>query len=394
MSAAPGSGIGARAMLDAVAYASIFVFGIVMALLGAVMPVLTSQLSLGLDAVGMLFLVTNASMLAASLVVGPVMDRAGLKAPLAVGAVLVAIALILIARAAALHDVVVGVAALGFGGGALNAGANTLVADLHEDPERKAAALNLLGVFFGFGALVLPLSIGVLLSSVGLAALLGAGALLCTATAIAVFALRFPAPKQARGFPLAEMGRFLGVPLVLAFAFLLFFQSGNEFLLGGYFTTFLTRDLAMPIEYASYVLAGYWAAIMAARVLLSGLVLRFGAHRVVAGGALLASCGALVVAAAPDPAVAVAGVLVIGFALAGIFPTVLGLAGAAFSDHSGTVFGILFTIALTGGMTMPWVAGHLAEAAGLRMVFVLAAVNFVAIAVLNSVARRAMRAAG
>jgi len=52
------------------------------------------------------------------------------------------------------------------------------------------------------------------------------------------------------------------------------------------------------------------------------------------------------------------------------------------------VFGILFTVALSGGMLMPWVAGHLAEAAGLRAVFVLAAANFAAIAVLTGLAKR------
>lgn len=70
---------GDAAMLDRIAYAGMFVFGIVMALLGAVMPVLTARLSLGLDDVGTLFLVTNGAMLAASLLVGPAMDRFGLK---------------------------------------------------------------------------------------------------------------------------------------------------------------------------------------------------------------------------------------------------------------------------------------------------------------------------
>jgi hypothetical protein len=34
-------------------------------------------------------------------------------------------------------------------------------------------------------------------------------------------------------------------------------------------------------------------------------------------------------------------------------------------------------------MTMPWAAGHIAERAGIRAVFVLASANFIAIAVLG-----------
>ncbi|HSL20555.1 MAG TPA: MFS transporter [Vicinamibacterales bacterium] len=366
--------------LDAVAFAGMFVFGIVMALVGAAMPVLTERLSLGLDDAGTLFLVTNAAMLAASLLVGPVMDRAGMKAPIAAGVTLVAIALLVISTVSRMGDLLLALACLGFGGGAVNASTNTLVADLHEDPQGKASALNLLGVFFGFGALLLPFSIGVLLSRVGLGGVLVGGAVLCAITGLVAVALRFPAPKQPQGLAFAAMPRFLRMPVVLALAFLLFFESGNEFVLGGYFTTFLIREFAVPVERASYLLAGYWGAIMMSRLFLSRAVLRIGAHRVVTGGAVLATAGALGVSVAPGASVAAGGILLTGLALAGIFPTVLSVAGARFSEHSGTVFGLLFTAALTGGMTMPWLAGHLAAGAGLRSVFVLAAVGFVGVA--------------
>lgn len=376
------------ALLDGIAFAGMFVFGIVMALLGAVMPSLSTRLSLGLDNVATLFLVTNGAMLATSVVVGPAIDRYGIKAPLGAGGFLVALSLVLLVNASRLRELLPAVAVLGIGGGALNASTNTLVADLHDDPVRKAAALNVLGVFFGFGALLLPFSIGALLSRVGLGALLAATSGLCAAIGLAALMMRFPPAKQAHGWPLADMRQFVRLPFVLALAFLLFFQSGNEFILGGYFATFLTQQLGAAVGTASYLLAAYWASIMASRVLLSGVLVRLGPHRIVLGGAILAATGALIVSAAPTTAVAVIGIVITGLALAGIFPTVLGVAGAAFREHSGTVFGILFTAALTGGMTMPWVAGHLAARFELRTVFLLAAANFGAIAILTVISRR------
>jgi fucose permease len=173
--ASPTPSPGARPLL-ALAHAGMFTFGLVMALIGAVVPTLSGTLSLTLGNVGTMFLAMNFAMLVASLVVGLVMDRAGMKLPLVAGAWLVAMALALIARAASYTMLLPAVACLGFGGGALNTGTNTLVADLYDDPARKAAALNLLGVFFGFGALVLPLSIGVLTSRLGVPSLLFAAA--------------------------------------------------------------------------------------------------------------------------------------------------------------------------------------------------------------------------
>jgi len=384
---------GSTRQLSAIAYAGMFVFGIVMALLGAVLPALSERLMFSLADIGTLFLVMNAAMLVTSLFLGVAMDRFGMKTPLAAGPCLVAAGLLLITRAADYASLLPAVVCLGIGGGALNGATNTLVADLHEDPRRKNAALNLLGVFFGFGALLLPFLFGALLRAAGICRLLQSTALLCLLTGCAALALRFPAPKQPQRLPIDQMPRFLRMPIVLAMAFLLFFQSGNEFLLGGYFSTFLTRVTQTPAELASYLLAAYWASIMAARILLSRILLRAGAFTVIGVSAALAAAGSLLVAVSATIPVAAAGIVLTGAALSGIFPTVLGLAGARFRQHSGSVFGILFTIALSGGMLMPWLAGQLAETIGLRSVFVQAAASFLAIALLNFVVRRLDRPA-
>jgi FHS family glucose/mannose:H+ symporter-like MFS transporter len=376
------------ALLNAAAYAGIFVFGIVMALLGAILAPLAGRLEFQVADIGTLFLVMNGAMLAASVVLGLVMDRFGMKPPLAAGALLVAAALVMVARATAFSDVLSAVVLLGVGGGALNGAANTLVADLHEDPQQKGAALNLLGVFFGFGALLLPFSLGALLARFSFGALLIAAALACTLAGVFAAALDFPVPKQRHRLPVVEIRRFAKHPLVLTFAFLLFFQSGAEFTLGGFTSTYVTRDMAASVAVASWVLAAYWAAIMTARVFLSRAAAGANPYRVLSLCAIGAIVGALLTASAAGPGLATVGIAVTGFSLAGVFPAALGIAGARFETHSGTVFGILFAVALSGGMSVPWAAGQLGGAAGLRWVFVLVAGCFVAILFLSRVGLR------
>jgi fucose permease len=80
-------------------------------------------------------------------------------------------------------------------------------------------------------------------------------------------------------------------------------------------------------------------------------------------------------------------VVALGATLAGIFPAVLGVAGSRFPAHSGTVFGLLFTMALTGGMTLPWVTGQAAAAWGLRRALGLVAAQFLAVAALQWLVR-------
>lgn len=366
-----------------------FVFGIVMALLGAILPPLAGRLRFTVADIGTLFLVMNFGMLVCNLALGLAMDRFGMKLPLALGPLLVGAALLLIIRAEALPDLLPAVALLGIGGGAVNGAANTLVADLHDDPRRKSGALSLLGVFFGFGALFLPIAIGALLARYSLPVLLAASAALCAAAGVFAGSLHFPAPKQRNRLPLAEMPQFLRSGLVLAFAALLFLESGVEFTMGGFISTYLTRDLRVSsLPFASLALAGYWASLMLSRVVLSRIAPRVPPFRILLFSSLGAGIGALGAALAPAPALAALAFVVTGWSLAGIYPTVLGIAGSRFQSHSGTVFGILFAIALTGGMIVPWTAASVAAVAGMRWSFGLVAACFAGIFALGRAGKR------
>jgi fucose permease len=370
------------------AYAGHFLFGIVMALLGAILPALSSRVGMDLSQAGTLFLVMNFCILVSSLGLGPLMDRYGMKPPLVIGPLFTGAALVVVALARQYSQLPWGLALLGLGGGALNSAGNTLVADLHTAPGARAAALNRLGVFYGIGALVIPLAIGLLLDRVGITTILLAAALLSLVVAGGNALAALPPPKHERHVAPGEVARFLRQPFVLVFAALLFFQSGNEFVAGGYASSFLVREAGFSLRAASWALAGYWAALMLARVVLSRLALRVEGFRLLVGCALASAAGTALLAASRHDALAVLAVAWIGAGLAGIFPTALGLVGARYPSYTGTVFGLLLTAALCGGMLLPWLTGQVGDARGLRPALVLVAAQFLVIAALAARARR------
>jgi len=375
--------------LTAACYGGMFVFGIVMAVIGALLP----RLSIGMAQSGNLFLGLTSTMLVSMLCLGPAMDRFGKKTPLALGALLVALALALMAVSRTYESLLAAVALLGVGGGALNGGTNLLIADLHTDPRRKNAALSALGIFFGFGALFLPFVLGSLVELLRLDTILWLAAAPTAAVALLFLALAFPPAKRAQGLSLQEVGRFARHPLVLLFGFLLFFQSGNEFLIGGYTSTYLVREVGLTVPAASYLLAAYWASLMLARVGLAKLLLRAKGPGVVMLSGLGEAAGACLLIFAPSPAFAAAGVVLLGVSFASVYPTVLGLAGARFEEASGTVFGLLFAIALFGGMLVPWSAGRIAAGSGIRGALALAAFGGLMISVLQALIARRLRVA-
>ena len=364
------------------ACAGMFVFGIVMAILGAILPGLFARVGFDKGAAGNLFLYMNFAMLLMSLFFGPIVDRFGFKVLLVVCSLLVAGAFLLLSLSSTYSLILVAAVILGFGGGGLNGGTNTLTSDIHE-PEKRGSALNVLGIFFGFGALTIPFLIGVLVELLGLGKILLLATFLSLVPFVLFLLFKFPMGKQARGFPLKEAAKIGRNPLLWLCGFLLFFQSGNEFTIGGWISTYLQESFKIRSATAALVLAGYWAAIMAGRLVSSRIVRVLRNERLVLVSAGLSLAAAVLLRSAPSGALAAFAAVLIGLGFAAIYPTTLAVIGENFPAFSGTAFSVVIAIGLCGGMISPWLAGKIAQTSGLRQGLFLPVLNCAMIIVLQ-----------
>lgn len=379
---------GVRSLMSS-ACAGIFVFGIVMAILGAILPSLFSRIQFDKSQAGNLFFYMNLAMLAMSVFFGPIVDRFGYKVFLALSSLLVALSLVLFNAASTYSFLILAAVLLGFGGGGLNGGSNALTSDLY--PERRSAALNLLGIFFGFGALAIPFLIGTLLGTIGLSTILIIAAFLSLIPFVLFLALSFPKAKQAQGFPLRQAAKVVGHPLLWLCGFLLFFESGNEFTVGGWTSTYLNEYFHLTPKVASFVLAGYWGAIMIGRLIVTRLVRAVKNEALVLGSAILALIAAIIMASSPSGALAGFGAVLIGLGFAAVYPTTLAIVGEAFPALSGTAFSVIFVIGLAGGMIAPWLTGKVAMASSLRQGFFIPVVCCAMIVLIQLVIMRLLK---
>jgi MFS family permease len=237
------------------AWAGIFVFGIVMAVLGAILPSLFERIQFSKSEAGNLFFFMNLAMLGMSVVFGPVVDRFGYRVFLALCCLLVSVSFLVFTVAPTYPLLVLAALFLGLGGGGLNGGSNALTSDLN--PESRSAALNLLGIFFGFGALLIPFLIGTLLGRLGLKPILVIATVLSLIPFALFLLLRFPPAKQARAFRCGRRRRSSAIRSSGCADFF-FFESGNEFTVGGWVSTYLAENFGFSQMSASLVLAGYW----------------------------------------------------------------------------------------------------------------------------------------
>jgi len=364
------------------ACAGILVFGVVFAILGAVfgLPAMRERLHVSLAQQGTLFLLLYLGIFVASLVVGPLIDHLGNKANLLTSALIVALAMVFFKDAHSFRTASFAAILLGLGGGGLNTCTNVLVSDLYA--EQRGAMLNLLGIFFGVGALSIPLTAASIAGHFTIPQLFLFGAVLAGLCALWYAAISFPPARTKQAFSwrqLLEAARYSGVRLL---GFILFLESGNEACIAGWTSTYVNVAGFTP-RVATLVLSAYWAALMLSRILAANVLRGITKAQLVVSSAVLSLAGCVVLLSARSLTLLFAGTALIGLSYGPIFPTTLAIAGDRYSQRAGTVFGLLFSIALIGGMLFPSIVGQVSQRISVRAGMVVPALGAVGIVILS-----------
>ena len=353
-----------RTRLFLSACAGMFLFGIALVLLGTLfgLPQMRERLELTtLVRQGDLQTLLLFGVLLSTVFVGPLMDRFGHKLVLTLSAALVAVALGGFAFATGYRAAQAFTLLLGIGGGGLNMATNVLVSDIYG--EDRGGRLNQLGVFFGVGALFMPFVTAWVVRAI--TQLVLASALLSAVCVVAYAILKFPPAREATGTSILESFQAVRYPGVLLFGLLLFFESGNESAMTAWTSTWAT-SLGANVRNATLTLALLQGMMMLGRLLAAPVLRHVSKTQLVLASAVGGFLSVAVVLSATSVPVLALGAALTGLTFASIYPTVLALAGDRYRRYSATVFGILFTIGLSGGMFYPWAIGHVSQAQGVR----------------------------
>jgi len=349
-----GGGAVHRAVLVATVNACMFVFGVVLLLMGSLLP----SLAVSSARAGSLGSFPLIGILAATILIGPVLDKAGAKPALVLSLALIAAALITMPELGSFPALALAALAYGLGGGVLNTATNALISSLNATG--RGAALNLLGFSFSLGAVTAPLLMSLLASRFTPSTVLRLLAAAPAAVLIAVLALRFPPPVLS-GTPLRSLLRVLNHPVVWLIGLLLFFESGDENCMFVWAGRVVRDVLHLGAERADVALVGLSVALGAGRLLAAFWLDWLGSRTVLLIAAAVTILGVIVARSDETFGGMVAGFAVIGLGMSATFPTALGVIGDEFPNETGTVFGAVMAVALVGGSSGPLVGGWLAS---------------------------------
>ncbi len=378
-----------RRRLFAAACAGLFLFGTTIALLGTLfgLPGMRERLHIDLAQQGELFSVLFVGMLIATALAGPMIDRLGHQAILIAASLLAAIGLTGLSLADGFQAAAWSIAVLGLGGGGLNTATNAVVSELY--PEDRGRMLNLLGMFFGAGALFVPLVKFLVFGVLSIGGLIGVIVVLASACVFAYSSIRFPPAREPAGVPPSELLRAATYPGVIVFALLLLVETGNESTLSGWISTYIGY-MGWPARVATGILAGYWAAVIGGRALFARLSGSIEKKWIVVGCGIGAMVGCALLMGSHSIAWLTVAALVTSVAISGVFPTTLAMVGDRYQRHAGTVFGVVFAVSGLGGMISPALLGLLSESHGVRVGMVVPLVGAgVVAAIAASIGRKA-----
>jgi fucose permease len=329
--------------------------------------------------IGLTFFTGWAGFVLAGATAGGLIHRAGTRFALAVGGGAYVLAALYTATRPPFVAFVVLQIATGYAMGTLESVLNAYLAGL----PNATTLLNRLHGFFGVGALIGP-PLANWITDIGTWPAVWLVLALAAAPITVGFLLAYPQSDAgpAKDEPTAKQ-RVLLQRGVLLGAILLAVYVGLEIGVGNWGFSYLVEGRGQGDLLAGYVVSGYWLGLTAGRFLLSPLVTRLGLTAV----GLMYICLAGVTGAAlltwvlPGTVPAVAGLVLLGFFLGPIFPTAMAVVPLLTTARLvPSAIGVMNAGSVVGGSALPWLAGAIAQGAGvwtlLPFTLVLALLQF------------------
>jgi fucose permease len=332
-------------MLIFAAIVAIFVYGMIAAMLGTILPNLSDRFHLTPTQNGTIAFAQALGLIIASVGVGPLLDSEGKKIGLILGLALIAIALYALPRSPGFRGILFLLFLLGVGGGIVVTGANALASDA--GGEHRAAAMNLVNLFFGLGGLATPFISANLFKSNWVRLCYTVATLTVVALAVQAVATMPPPTGKAR-FLLADAGPVLGQPLLFLLGLFLFLYITCEVGVWNWLPRHLIAQ-GIPESRALNILSlGFALGLLIGRAGVSPILMRVSPVDVILAASIAMAVTTYLMLRTSKPITASVLVFIAGVSMAPVFPTTLAIVGTAFPRMTGTAMGIVITCGWIG----------------------------------------------
>jgi fucose permease len=336
--------------------------------IGVVLPSIQQHYRIDKAIVGLLFLFSTFGYIAAAFGSGPFLERLGRRWLLVLGTGLLVVGAGLIGFAPPFAVLLGALTVYGFAFGIIDAGINAYVTTLPE----STGPLNFLHACYSGGAFLgPPIAAGILLLGGPwnrvylLWAVLGCIMLLAIARIFPAQSQPLPASGTRQE---SLLGGTLRLRIVWFSALFMLCYVGTEVSVGSWSFSYLTEVRGRASLLASWSVSGFWLGLTAGRAALAYLAPRIGIsnRRLVEGSLIAILAGLALVWLAPAIATSALGLFIAGVGCGPIYPVIVALMPELLPARIvPSAVGFLASFGGIGGALFPWLAGNIAQVAGL-----------------------------
>jgi fucose permease len=338
----------------------IFTYGMIAAMLGTILPELSKRFNLSPKQNGNIGMMQAIGLMVGAFSTGPLMDLQGKKIGMLLSLSLIAIALVGLRAAKGYGSIAGLMLLLGTGGGALVTAAFALLGDVHVSWTSASGVANGLNVFFGLGGLLTPLIAARIFRN-------NANRLLVFAASIACLALAFSVMTEMAGasgkvsFQAAQVGTLLSNRTLLLLSVTLFLYVSCECGVWNWLARHLIAQGVPETKALTILSLGFALGMLLGRMAVVPVLASLTPQSVLMGAALAMAVVTFLMLQVSKPGTAWVLVFLTGIAMAPVFPTALGLAGAAVDKElASTATGLASTCGWLGLVVSSPVIGGIA----------------------------------
>jgi fucose permease len=337
-------------------YLDFVITGVVMTLLGPMLPMLSAKWGLNDAQAGYLFTAQFAASMGGMLLSSVMVERFGYRITLLFSLLVMAVGVAALARANWIFGLI-SVCIFGLGFGINTPAANLRIA--RTNPGKAASALNLLNSCWGVGAMACPLLVASVQRSRHTSQFLYGTAIPLVALAICMSAVRFTADGNAPLEIHVEVARskIWNNRLLPVVAGLFFIYVGTEASVGGWVASYARRIDSHTLW--AITPSFFWGALLVGRFSAPLALRHIRETKLAAAGVALAAVGVMTLLAAKAIPLIMVGAAISGLGLSSVFPISVSLLTHWFGETAPRISGLIFSCGNFGGAVLPWAVGAL-----------------------------------
>ena len=360
-----------------------FLLGVYTLMVGALVPFIREEYGINYELSGYLVSANSIGMIAMSLIASYTAILFGLKRAYMLQHSFVIVGLVVLTVSGNPVLLLLGMAFIGLARGSTANYSNQIVNDISKSDSR---VMNVVGVFFAFGACVTPFIVILFSGIAGNWKYANYGVSFAAAVGI-LLTLRMKIDREGIKTSGVKRGglSFFRQKKYLVSLMALFCYSGMEISIIGWIVTYFMETQDTTTQFASLMATVLWGAMLAGRIVCSVIANRMTTAKLIFYLSIGVAVFMAIFVSNLSLTLLIIATVGLGLCMSGTYSTILANTGHIFSEYK-LAFGYFFMLGGMGPVILPSVIGIISERYGIRIgirVIAVTAVIFLVISIMN-----------